>query len=178
MSIKTVTLAATAVLTAATALAAPALAATPTPTQAACDKTPWEVKVQGTPHLVAGDPAGVYLWHNSTGFHLGVTHASSDRQVYRGTITASAPMGMNPVRLEGRDTVALSANHRVLSFTFYNFGHLDGVNFHTYCASTLTVSHLMRGTSNLGPAHVYLGAHKAHPSAVPFIVHRIPVPAA
>ena len=77
-----------------------------------------------------------------------MTHANSDRQVYRGMLTSSAPMHIDPVRLEGRDSVALSANHRVLTFAFYNFGHIDGVNFHTYCASTLTVSHLTRGTSN------------------------------
>jgi len=177
MSARTVALTTTAVLASAIAFAAPALAATPAPTPATCDKTPWEAKVQGTPHVVSGDPAGVYLWHNSTGFHLAVTHASSDRQVYRGVLTASAPMKIDPVRLEGRDTVALSANHRVLTFAFYNFGHIDGVNFHTYCASTLAVSHLTRGTSNIGPSHVYLGGHELHPSAVPFIVHRIPTPA-
>lgn len=173
MSARTVALAVGAVLATATALAAPALATTPTPTQAACDKTPWEAKVQGTPHVVAGDPGGVYLWHNTLGFHLAVTHASTDRQVYRGTVTASAAMRIDPVRLEGRDTLALSANHRILTFTFYNYGHIDGVNFHTDCASTLTVSHLTRGTTALGPSHVYLGAHRLHPAHVPFTVHRI-----
>jgi len=165
---------AAAVVVAASALGAtPAFAATtPTPAQATCDRAPWQAAVQGSPNLKPGQTSGVYLWHTSTGFHLAVTHANTDKAVYRGILVASAPMRYTPVRLEGRDTVALSANRRVLTFTFYNYGHIDGVSFHTDCASTLTVSHLTRGATALPATHVFLGAHRVHPARVPFTVHR------
>jgi hypothetical protein len=156
--------------------AAPASAAsrTPSPKAAACDKAPWEAKVQGQPaHFGAGSPSGDYLWHDRHGFHLRVTHARHDRRVYRGVITSSAPMKFDRVRLEKGDRVALSHNRRTLAFSFANRGYIDGVNFHTYCAARLTVSHLLVGGSRLGAADVYLGATKVHPAAVPFAVHRV-----
>jgi hypothetical protein len=156
-------------------LAAPAGAATaPSPTAAACDKAPWEAAVQGRPAgFGAGSPSGDYLWHDRRGFHLRVTHAAHDRRVYRGTITSSAPMRIDRVKLEKGDRVALSSNRRTLVFAFANHGYVDGVNFHAFCASKVTVAHLRVGAHRLGKAHVYLGAAKAHPAAVPFTVHRV-----
>jgi hypothetical protein len=178
MSVRTIALAAAAALAGSLAFALPAAAATPspTPTQLACDKAPWEAKVQGSPHVDGGDPAGDYLWHDSTGFHLRVTHMRNSRQVYRGTITSSRAVRLDPARLEGRDTVARSADHRTITFVFYNYGHIDGVNFHTDCASALRVSRLTIDGAALPRTHVYLGAHRAHPADVPFLVHRL-VPA-
>ena len=160
-------------------LIAPAAAgaATPSPTAAACDKTAWEPTVQGRPAgLAAGSPTGDYLWHDQRGFHLRVTHAQHDRRVYTGVIHASAPMRMERVRLEKGDRVTLSKNRQTIVFAFVNHGGIDGVNFHTDCASTLTVSRLRVGGHRIALKHVYLGATKAHPAAVPFTVHRVPTP--
>jgi len=159
---------------------AAAVAATPTPTPAAaaCDKTAWEATVQGRPvGLRAGSPTGDYLWHDRYGFHLRVTHANHDRRVYSGVIHASAPMRMERVRLEKGDRVLISNNRETIVYAFANHGGIDGINFHTDCASTLTVSRLHVGTHRIALNHVYLGAKKAHPAAVPFTVHRMPVPA-
>ena len=101
-----------------------------------------------------------------------MTHVSDNRQVYTGVLTASAPMRIDPVHLERGDVARLSADHRSLIFAFVDYGHLDGVNFHTDCAATLTVSHLNLGNSALSPDRVYLGATRAHPAAIPFAVHR------
>jgi hypothetical protein len=175
MSVRTTALATGAALAGSLALALPAAAVTgaPTPTQLRCDKAAWEAKVQGNPHVDGGDAAGDYLWHDSYGFHLRVTHVRNSRQVYRGSITSSARLRLDPARLEGRDTVALSADHRTMTFAFYNYGHIDGVNFHTDCATALRVSRLSVDGTALPRTHVYLGAHQAHPADVPFIVHRV-----
>jgi len=176
----------TALLTAATAaalgvagLAAPAAgAATPTPTAkaAACDKTAWEAKVQGAPAgFGAGSPSGDYLWHSKTGFHLRVTHPKHDARLYTGVIHASAPMRMERVKLEKGDHVVLSKSRRTIRFAFANHGYVDGINFHTDCASSLTVSALHVGTHAESRKHVYLGAKKVHPARVPFTVRRLPV---
>jgi hypothetical protein len=149
----------------------------PTPataTAAACDRAPWELKVQGRPHSFSGgDRGGVYLWHNTTGFHLRVTHRTSERVIYSGVITSSAAMRMDPVKLEKGDYVRISADHRVIAFAFGNHGHIDGINFHTDCAKRLTVSHLRAGLHQLPTDRVYLGVTKAHPAHIPFVVHRI-----
>ena len=144
------------------------------PSAAACDRLPWEAKVQGAPpNFSGGDRGGVYLWHDVSGFHLRVTHRADDRVVYTGVLTSSAPMSMDRVRLEKGDVAKLSADHRSLVFAFANHGHVDGVNFHTACAGHLTVSRLNAGSHRLPAGRVYLGATKAHPSHIPFVVHRV-----
>lgn len=147
-------------------------AATPSAKAAACDRAAWESPIQGRPSFKAGDKGGDYLWHDTSGFQLRVTHARHSRVLYTGEITASAPMRLSPVKLEKGDYVRLSASHRTLVFGFANHGFVDGVNFHTDCAATLTVSHLNRGSSRLPTSEVYLGVHKLHPHHIPFTVHR------
>ena len=159
-------------------LAAPAGAATASPAPAtsatACDRAPWQPVVQGAPpNFSAGDRGGDYLWHDLTGFHLRVTHRNDSRQVYSGVVTASAPMRIDPVRLERGDVLRLSPDRRSFVFAFADYGKVDGVNFHTDCAATLAVSRLHVGTAPLPANRVYLGRYEAHPTAVPFTLHRL-----
>lgn len=160
------------------AVAGPAGAATATSAPvstaaAACDRAPWADRVQGAPHgFTGGSRGGDYLWHDSTGFHLRVTHRSDDRAVFTGVVTSPTPMRIDPVKLERGDVARLSANHRSLVFAFANYGHIDGVNFHTDCAASITISNLNAGNARLTPDRVYLGATSAHPARIPFTVHR------
>jgi hypothetical protein len=141
---------------------------------ATCDRSPWGWRVQGTPpNFSGGERGGDYLWHNTTGFHLRVTHRTNERVVYSGVIHSSATMSMDPVRLETGDVAKLSADHRTLVFAFANHGHVDGVNFHTACAARLTVSRLNAGSAKLPANRVYLGALGVHPHQIPFTLHRI-----
>lgn len=161
------------------AVSAPATAAAPTSpsaapsAQAACDAGPWADRIQGAPPgFSGGDRGGDYLWHDTHGMHLRVTHRSSSRDVYTGTITSSTAMRIDPVRLEKGDVARLSADHRTLVFAFANYGHVDGVDFHADCATSITVAHLNVGNVRLPASRVYLGVTKAHPAQVPFTVHR------
>ena len=147
-------------------------ASTPTPAQRSCDRAPWQAKIQGRPDYHAGTGGGDYLWHDRNGFHLRVTHHRNDRAVFGGQIVSTAPMRKDAVRLEGRDVAALSANRKVLTFRFYNYGHTDGINFHTDCARELSVRWLHRDGEPLAVSHINLGARSAHPAHVPFTVHR------
>lgn len=150
-----------------------AVSAAPSAQAAACDAGPWAGRIQGEPlGFSGGDRGGDYLWHDTHGMHLRVTHRSSTRDVYTGTITSSTAMRIDPVRLEKGDVARLSANHRTLVFAFSNYGHVDGVNFHTDCATSITVAHLNQGNARLPADRVYLGVTKAHPAQVPFTVHR------
>ena len=157
----------------ATTTATPTTAATAPSTTVGCDAGPWGRRAEGEPHdFAAGERGGDYLWHDTTGFHLRVTHRSDDRQVYTGVITASAPMRIDPVRLEAGDVARLSPDRRSLYFAFVNYGHIDGVDFHTDCANALTISHLNVGNQRLTADRVYLGTGQVHPTQVPFTLHR------
>lgn len=45
-------------------------------------------------------------------------------------------MRIDPVHLEAGDVARLSPDHRSLYFAFVNYGHIDGIDFHTDCANT------------------------------------------
>lgn len=152
----------------------------PTTQQLACDKAPWAPRVQGTPQgFGPGAQSGDYLWHTATGFHLRVTHGHNhDGRVYTGVIHSNKPMRLQPVKLEGRDAVALSANRKTIYFKFENHGFVDGIDFHTDCARTLTLSKLDVGGHALPTNHINLGYFSEHPAHVPFSVHRYGGPSA
>jgi hypothetical protein len=139
-----------------------------------CDVKPWDASVNGRPtnfndHRKGGD----YLWHDRSGFHLRVTHKRADKRVYSGSITASTKIvSLRRIKFEKRDKVWLSADHKTLYFRFVNHGWIDGINFRTACATSLTVSDLKVGKTALPTSRVYLGRHRAHPAAVPFTVNR------
>jgi len=157
-------------------VAAPAGASTTVSTAAvSCDRGPWAPRVQGAPaNFDAGDPGDDYLWHDTSGFHLRVTHKGDARAVYTGVIHSPTAMRMDRVRLEKGDVAKLSADHRSIVFAFADYGHIDGIDFHTDCAASLTVSNLNVGNNRLPADRVFLGHFKVHPAQVPFTVHRLP----
>ena len=149
-------------------------APTPTAQQAACDRGPWGLRVEGAPKdFSAGDRGGDYLWHDATGFHLRVTHKNDNRIVYTGDIVSPTPMRIDPVKLEKGDVAQLSADHRTLTFAFADYGHIDGVDFHTDCAPNITVTDLNAGNNRLPTDRVYLGRYELNPANIPFTVHRL-----
>jgi hypothetical protein len=154
-----------------------ASAATPTTTttattEAACPGH-WPVSVQGQPTMLhAGARAGDYIWHDAMGWHLRVTHASSSRLVFSGRITASAPMQVTPFRLEGGDSIALSADKLTITYRFYNYGRVDGLDFRTACARRLTFSGNAAG-AKLPTGRIWLGHFGRHPLENPFVVLRL-----
>jgi len=160
-------------LSPATASAAPAFRAETTP--ASCGVLPAEVK--GAPHLKAGSPAQDAIYHDGRGWHLRVTKERSARLVFSGTITSSAPIRYERRRLERNDRVLLSSDRRTLSFRFTNVGYIDGIDFRTACAQSLTFS-LQAGNSQAPLNRIGLGRSGAHPTSNPFTVSRSPRPQA
>jgi hypothetical protein len=162
-------------------LAAPAgaAAASPLPTAAsavataACNDGHWPASVQGMPvTFKAGARAGDYIWHDSKGWHLRVTHAGSHAVVFRGTIHASAPLDADPVKLEPSDQFTVSADRKTITYRFVNYGHIDGLDFRTSCAKTLGFRGAMAG-HKLPTWRIWLGHHGRHPLENPFVVIRI-----
>lgn len=127
--------------------------------------------VQGDPLVRAGQAGFAYLFHDTRGWHLRVTHPGTAKAVVSGTITASNGISrLHAYRLESGDVVRIS-NGTTLSFRMTNTGHLDGVDFSAECSRTMRVNVRVNGTEAT-PRQVFLGAHRVHPSTVPFTVQR------
>jgi hypothetical protein len=155
------------------ALAADPATAPAATTAAVCQDGRWPVSVQGVPTLFhAGAAAGDYIWHDATGWHLRVTHRGTGRVVFSGRIVSSAPMRAAPVRLEGGDLFALSADRLTLTYRFINHGAVDGLNFQTACARRLTFSGSMAGVK-LPISRIWTGRGNHHPLQNPFSVTRV-----
>jgi hypothetical protein len=122
--------------------------------------------------LKTGARAGDYLWHDSTGWHLRVTHPGSAKVTFTGRIVSSAPMTFKPARLEKGDTITLSADKKTLTYKFYNYGKIDGVDFKTACAQRLSIAAAING-HKLAPSRIWLGRHGRHPLENRFVVVKI-----
>ena len=142
----------------------------PSSSTAACGALP--SYVEGRPaHLHVRGATGDYLWHNSSGWHLRVTHPTRSRMVFRGVITASSPITFQRVRDEQRDKVTLLNGGKTLVFRFVNHAGIDGVDFTDDCASTMKVALALNG-HRVGRNHIYIGAHSARPAHDPFVISR------
>jgi hypothetical protein len=159
---------------ASTLAASPAPSTATPPTAAVCTDGHWPASVQGVPTLFkAGAAAGDYIWHDSTGWHLRVTHRGTARVVFSGRIVSSAAITYaRAVRLEGSDFIALSADHKTLTYRFTNFGRVDGLNFRTACARRVTFAGSM-GASKLPVGRIWIGHGNRHPLQNPFAVTRV-----
>jgi hypothetical protein len=139
----------------------------------ACGEGRWPATVQGAPaDFAGGERAGDYLWHTAEGFHLRITHRGDRRDAFTGTIHSDTAIALLPIRLEGHDAVALSANRRTLSYRFYDYGHIDGIKFVTNCATSLTLTGLTADGHALPATRVYLGRARTHPATIPAVLTR------
>jgi hypothetical protein len=158
------------IVPAATFAASPAPAAG---TAAACPDTHWPLSVQGRPlKLHAGARGGDYIWHDSKGWHLRVTHAGTAKVVFTGKIVSNAPMTVTPYRLENLDGLVLSADKLTLTYRFRNYGRLDGFDLKTDCAQRLAISGSMAG-KKLPTNRILLGRHGRHPLENRFVIVKI-----
>ena len=92
--------------------------------------------------------------------------------MFTGRIVASAPMTVTPFRTEAGDTIALSADKLTLTYTFYNFGYVDGLDFRTDCARRLTFSGSVAGVK-LPTSRIWLGYRNHHPLENLFVIIRV-----
>ena len=133
----------------------------------------WPAWTNGRPANV--DPktaAGVYMWHDGTGWHIRVTHRTDARRVFAGRVVTSGRfVGVSSVRLEGHDSRAVSADHHTVTFRFENHGAIDGLNFRTRCAPSMTFSFTSDGTV-LAATKVTIGHAGSNPAADPFTIGR------
>jgi hypothetical protein len=102
-----------------------------------------------------------------------VTHPGTAKVVVSGTITATRDIShLTRVRLEPGDVAAVSPDGHTLTFRFTNFGHLDGVDFTAECSHALRVAVKGASTQQIRTKQIRLGAHRVHPTSVPFTIER------
>jgi len=92
--------------------------------------------------------------------------------VFSGRIVSSAPLDAVPVKLEGRDYVAVSADRKVITYRMVNYGRIDGFDFRTACARSLSFLGNMAGVK-LPTYRLWVGHYNRHPLQNPFIVTRV-----
>jgi hypothetical protein len=139
-----------------------------------CRTGPLPADVLGRPSaLRAGASQGTYIYNTGV-WHLRVTHprdAATDPLVFSGIITSDRPMRLHRFRLERSDVVALSKDGRTLSYVFYNYGGLDGLDIDTHCSPNVTFNTSVSNgsaTTQEPTSEIYLGASGAHPTTNPF----------
>ncbi len=133
----------------------------------------WPDWVNGRPAgLDAGDNGGVYLWHDTEGWHLVVTHRGDDKKAVTGVIqTRGRFVDVHGVALEKDDKLAVSKDHHRLTFRFVNSGHIDGLTFKTVCAPRLGFGFKADG-HKLAAGRVVIGHDARHPRTDPFTITR------
>jgi hypothetical protein len=141
-------------------------------TSVACDEGRWPTRVQGKPAtFISGGRAGDYLWHDAYGWHLRVTHPGAARVVFTGKIVSNTALSAKGYHLESSDSVVLSADRKTLTYRFTNYGHIDGIDFRTACATKLWVRGSMAGV-RLPVGRIWLGRAGHHPLQNPFVILR------
>jgi hypothetical protein len=155
---------------------ASAAATTPPPACATHDD-PWPPWTQGRPvGINPSTAAGVYMWHDVNGWHIRVTHHTDSLRTFSGQlITNGTFANLGAVKLEPGDTLAQSANKHTVSFLFTNYGHIDGLNFMTHCATSIQFAFQSDGNT-VPSSRIVIGAGGAHPAGDPFTITRVPPP--
>ena len=134
----------------------------------------WPDVVQGQPKDI--DPkttAATYMWHDGNGWHIRVTHHKTNLRTFSGQLSTSGTFAnVSPVHLEKSDQFQVSSDKHTISFLFKNYGFIDGVNFHTRCAPSISVAFQSDGTT-APPSKVDIGHTSAHPPTDPFVISRV-----
>jgi hypothetical protein len=165
-------------LTIAVPTAASAVDAAPTPAPTTgCSAGVWPEDVRGRPtDLKAGAPAGVWIWKNSTGWHLRVTHdAKKTKVVFSGVVRSEDRHVVRKVLTERNDRL-VRTTARLASFRFTNFGWVDGLDIKPGCSDWIGFRFWVDG-KRLAPEQIHLGADGSSPSSNGFRITRVPAPA-
>jgi hypothetical protein len=138
----------------------------------ACETESWPAAADGKPAGdVAGGTKGYYLWHDPFGWHLEVTHPTSDHVVFSGWFSTNGTIAFQRVDDERNDVTREGPADHTMSFVFNNYGGIDGVHFETHCATVIDF-HLFIDGAPAGVGQVFVGGGSVHPLAMPFTIDR------
>ncbi len=132
----------------------------------------WPAWTQGEPRGI--DPhttAAIYMWHDN-GWHIRVTHKTTNKRTFAGQLTTAGTFtSVRPVQLEKNDHFQVSGDKHVITFLFKNYGGIDGLDFYTHCAPSITFSYQSDGVTS--PSNkIVIGLNGVNPPTDPFLVSR------
>ena len=101
-----------------------------------------------------------------------VTHKTNNKRSFSGQITTGGKLiGVKPVRLEKDDRFTVSPDKHTVTFFFKNYGCIDGLNFRTGCAPSMSFGFQSDGKTS--PAsRIVIGKGSTHPASNPFVINR------
>jgi hypothetical protein len=163
------------------ALVATSLIATSAPVAAKAAKTSCSVVTDDKwPSWVQGRPSGInplttshiYMWHDSSGWHIRATHRTTNRKTFSGQLSTRGTFAkVHAVRLEKGDQFQVSKDGHNITFLFKNYGHIDGVDFRTRCAPSVSFAFQSDGRT-APPNRIVIGKKGVHPRSNPFTISR------
>ncbi len=128
----------------------------------------WPASAEGAP----GRSPGVTVWHDTSGWHVRVTHNSLHDRVFSGVVRTRGELtDVTAVGLERNDHVKVGAGKHTIAFRFNNYGRIDGFDFNTNCAPSLTFGFLSNG-HKVPTAKISVGSAGTHPKHNPFKISR------
>jgi hypothetical protein len=160
-------------LSGAAIVALPGVATATSPTCTVKTDDHWPARVQGQPAGInPKTSAATYMWHDSSGWHVRVTHHTTNLKSFSGQLTTTGTFGKaSPVHLEKADSFTVSPDRHSLSFLFKNHGYIDGVNFTTRCAPSIKFAFQSDGKAT-PKSRIVIGKNSVHPKHNPFTINR------
>jgi hypothetical protein len=134
---------------------------------------PWPAFVQGRPAGInPHTTAAIYMWHDGSGWSIRVTHKTTNVRSFGGQLFTSGTFtNVHPVHLEKNDVFQVSSDKHTIVFLFKNYGGIDGLNFFTHCAPSITFSYQSDGATS--PASkIIIGKNSVRPPTDPFQIFR------
>jgi hypothetical protein len=137
---------------------------------AKCDAVTGWSAVSGRPtNLNRLGVGGFYVWNEKGVWRLSVTHGDRRLQKFQGTVSFDAPIATRPVGAEGTFGDVVQSNGSTATFTFSNYGGVDGVAIIAPCANTVTVSGTIDGQP-VTVGQLFLGSAGTNPPVVPVVL--------
>ena len=153
-----------------------AVAVSAKPKATSCSIQPddnWPGWVQGRPSGINPlTTAHIYMWHDGDGWHIRATHHTTNLRSFSGQLSTSGKFAkVHAVHLEKSDQFSVASDGHTISFVFKNYGYIDGVDFRTHCAPSISFAFQSDGTT-APPGKVIIGSHSSHPRNDPFTINR------
>ena len=137
-----------------------------------CDATAGWSFVGRPANLTRLGADGLYIWMEKSGiWRISTTHANRRVQRISGSITFDAPVTSKPNGGEGTfGDVSLTAPN-VVSFSFANYGGVDGISITSPCSTAVSLNATI-DDAPIAPSQLFVGAAGASPNSVPLTLAR------
>jgi hypothetical protein len=141
----------------------------------AAGHVPGAVQNQSSRAMRATRAGDAWIWHNRAGWHLRLRHKGSAKFTFTGTITSNdgKPISARAFHLEPKhgDTFTVSADKKMVTFLFNNFGGIDGLDLNMHCSANVTFS-LSAAGKLMNPDRIHLGRARIAAFTSPVTIER------